>query len=62
MRTDNPNAHPVSVCIRKKQYTEKTAERVAGRIRHRTGENVVAYGCTRCGWWHVGHPTEEDEA
>lgn len=60
MRTDRDEAPARSVCFRKKAYSERVAEKVAGRIRHRTGERVVAYGCRHCGSWHVGHP-EDDE-
>lgn len=61
MRVDNADADTRWVCARKKAYrTERTAERVAARIRRTTGEHVVAYGCTRCGEWHVGHAQDED--
>lgn len=60
MRTDRQGADPRAVCFRKKAYDLRRAEKVAGRVRNRTGEHVVAYACTHCGQYHVGHPTEDE--
>lgn len=55
MNSDTPNAADEWVCNRKKAYPdEKFAKRVARRIRQERGANVVAYGCGRCGAWHIG--------
>jgi hypothetical protein len=55
VRTDYADASTKWACARKKAYPdEKTAARVAGRMRAERGADVVAYGCTRCGRWHIG--------
>jgi hypothetical protein len=59
VRVNDPDAG-MWACNRKKAYrTQKFAEKLAARIRA-GGENVVAYGCTRCGEWHIGHELKED--
>lgn len=54
-RTTTDGADKIRACTRKKTYDERTAKFVAGRVRERTGEDVVHYGCTYCGSWHIGH-------
>jgi hypothetical protein len=54
-RTDYANADVRWSCTRKKAYPdEKTAKKVAGRMRDERDANVVAYACTQCGRYHVG--------
>lgn len=43
-------------CAGKKPYCNMGhAEREASKARRRTGDNIQAYKCTRCGWPHIGH-------
>lgn len=54
-RTDYPDAAPERSCYRKKAYPdEKTARRVAAKMREERGANVDYYGCTNCGRFHIG--------
>jgi hypothetical protein len=54
-RTDNPDSSTEWTCVRKKAYPdEKTAKRVANTMRNERGADVVHYGCTRCGRYHIG--------
>lgn len=55
MRTDYEGAATAWTCARKKVYPdEATAKKVAHRMREDRGANVVHYGCTRCGRYHIG--------
>jgi hypothetical protein len=42
-------------CARKKSYSEKLAQKVANRINYEKGTDLVPYGCTHCGAFHIGH-------
>ena len=56
MRTDDPNADVRQTCTRKKPYgDERLARKVAAKASQRAGQTIVAYACTRCGQWHIGH-------
>ena len=44
-------------CTRKRAYpTEKLAQKVAAHLRSENLADVVAYGCTHCGRYHLGRP------
>ena len=53
---DYPGADTQWTCSRKKAYrTPDFAEKVARQVNGRDPTaDVVAYGCTRCGQWHIG--------
>ena len=42
---------------KRKYYDRETAADAAQRSRERTGENIHAYQCPHCDWWHQGHRT-----
>lgn len=46
-------------CFRKKAYPLHVAERVARRIREERDADVIAYGCSNCGQYHVGRRPHE---
>lgn len=51
-----PNADLRRACTRKKAYADEAlAEKVARKVSEANGANVVAYGCTNCGAWHIGN-------
>lgn len=61
MRTTTAGADPRRACNRKKAYTdEKLAKRVAAKVREKSGDDVVAYGCTLCGQYHIGHRSSRE--
>jgi len=49
-------------CARKKAYpTIGMARRVAGAVRAKAGgAHVVAYACTHCGRFHIGHARDAE--
>lgn len=55
-RTDYAGADPRWSCARKKAYpTQELAAKVARKVcTENPGVNVVAYGCTHCGSYHIG--------
>ena len=43
-------------CAGKKAYCNRDhAEHEALKARRRTGDDIQAYPCPRCGWPHIGH-------
>lgn len=54
-RTVYESADVTWSCARKKAYTdEKFAQRVARQAQEKSGIDMVAYGCTHCGQFHIG--------
>lgn len=50
-------------CARKQPYSRQEAEAGARRIARtekRTGQPAEAYECRYCGFWHIGHPRQDD--
>lgn len=55
-RTVDAAADPRWSCVRKKAYpTSDMAARVAAKSSQRGGVDLVSYGCTHCGSYHIGH-------
>lgn len=49
------NADVAWSCTRKKAYQdEKFAKKVAAQLRRERDADVVVYGCTHCGSYHIG--------